>query len=424
MKRNHARLVGRRVLPALAAVAVALALSSAPTTRGDDWPQFRGPHSNNKVTGFTVPDAWPKTFTQKWKVKVGEGLASPALVGDKIYTFTRVGNDEVITCLEADTGKEVWKDKYAAEAVTGPAGGFPGPRSSPAVGEGKVCTFGVGGVVSCVDAATGTLVWRKETKGRPQFYTSQSPVIADGKCILDVGGPEARGGKGGKGGAGGGKGELTAFDLATGEAKWKLDGEAPSYGSPVVANIGDVKQIVVLTSANLIGVGLANGKLLWSVPFNQGRYQTATPVISGNTVICSGTAFTIEKAGDKFTVKEAWKGQAPHQYNTPVLKDGVIYGYMGMGRTTNIYAQDAKTGKTLWDVSPSAGECGSILDAGPVLIGLSSDMNLVVFKPDKAEFKEVAKYKVADTPTWAMPILAGKRIYVKDRDSLILWTIE
>jgi outer membrane protein assembly factor BamB len=249
-------------------------------------------------------------------------------------------------------------------------------------------------------------------------------VIADGKCILDVGGPEPRGGKGGKGGGGGGKGELTAFDLASGEAKWKVEGEAPSYGSPVVAALGGVKQVVVLTSQNLIGVGLADGKLLWSTPLNVGRFQTATPVIDGNTVICAGTAFTVEKSGDKFAVKEAWKGQAPHQYNTPVLKDGVIYGLMGSGRMTRVYAQDAKTGKTLWDTDTNRGECGAILDAGPVLVGLSSDMNLFVFRPDKAEYKEVATYKVADSPTWAMPILAGKRIYVKDRDSLILWSLE
>lgn len=405
-----------RVLPVL----VLLTSVLATTGRGDDWPQFRGPKSNNKVTGFIVPDAWPKSLTQKWKVSVGEGLASPALVGDKIYTFTRQGNDEVILCLEAATGKELWKDKYAAAKVTGPAGGFPGPRSSPSVGDGKVCTFGVAGVLSCLDANTGKLAWRKETQGKPAFYTSQSPVITDGKCIIDVGGPEPFG----KGKGGGSKGELTAFDLATGEAKWKVEGEAPSYGSPVVATIGDTKQIVVLTSQNLIGVGLADGKLLWSTPFAQGRYQTATPIIDGNTVICSGTAFTIEKSGEKFEAKQAWKGQAPHQYNTPVLKDGILYGLMGTGRNTKIYAQDARTGKTLWDNGAAAGECGSVLDAGPVLVELSSDMNLHVFKPDKDEYKEVAKYQVAESAPWAMPILAGKQIYVKDRDSLILWAVQ
>src|SRR5262249_1546418 len=123
--------------------------------RADDWPQWRGPHRDNKVTGFTEPKEGPKALTQKWKTKVGLGDASPVLVGDKLYVFTRQGGDEVIMCLDAGSGKELWQDKYAAQAVTGPGSGHPGPRSTPAVADGKVCTLGVGGVLSCLDAATG-----------------------------------------------------------------------------------------------------------------------------------------------------------------------------------------------------------------------------------------------------------------------------
>jgi outer membrane protein assembly factor BamB len=408
---------GNRFPPAVAATFVVVAsLGLARTSQGDDWPQFRGPYTDNTVTGFTVPSTWPASLKEKWKVPVGDGLAAPALVGDKIYTFTRQGGEEVTLCLEAATGKEVWKDSYAAEAVGGAAARFPvrGPRSSPAVRDGKVCTFGVSGVLSCLDAGSGKVVWRKTTKGRPTFYTSQSPVITEGLCILHVGGPEGPRGKG----------ELTAYELATGEVKWKWAGDAPSYGSPVVATLADTKQVVVLTSANLIGVALADGKLLWSTPLNQGRYQTATPIVMGNTVICTGVAFTIEKSGATFTTRQAWKGQAPHQYNTPVLKEGILYGLMGTGRTSTIYAQDATSGKVLWEDPVNRGEGGSILNAGSVLIGLGTDLNLVVFKPDKQEFKEVAKYKVGEGPAWAGPILAGKHIYIKDKDSLILWSLE
>src|SRR5437870_5750067 len=128
------------------------ALLGANGVRAQDWPQWRGPTRNNKVAGFTEPTTWPKELTKKWKVTVGVGESSPVLVGDKLYVFARQGGDEVTLCLDAATGKELWKDKYATAAVKGPAGGFPGPRSTPAVGEGKVCTLGVNGVVSCVDA--------------------------------------------------------------------------------------------------------------------------------------------------------------------------------------------------------------------------------------------------------------------------------
>jgi outer membrane protein assembly factor BamB len=393
---------------------------------GTDWPQFRGPTRDNKVVGFSAPATWPKELKKQWDVGVGDGVASPALVGDRVYTFTRVGDEEVVTCLNAETGKEVWKEKYKAEAVKGAAAGFTekftGPRSSPAVGGGKVCTLGVAGVVSCFDAATGKLAWQKETKGKPQFYTSTSPLIVDGKCIIHVG-SAAKGG--------GGMGELIAYELANGNEKWKWSGDGPGYGSPVVATIRGVKQVVEQTSSNLVGVGFEDGKLLWKTPLLVGNYQTGTPIIDGDVVICAGSAFTIEKSGDKFEAKPLWKERPPATYNTPVLKDGVLYGLAsaggggkGKGAATKLFAQDAKTGKELWQDSAARGECGAVLDTGNVLLLLSSDSNLVAFKPDKDEFKEVAKYKVADTPTYAMPIISGKRIYVKDRDSLTLWMLE
>src|SRR5207253_6521617 len=177
---------------------------------------------------FTEPTTWPKELTKKWKVTVGVGESSPVLVGDKLYVFARQGGDEVTLCLDAATGKELWKDKYATAAVKGPAGGFPGPRSTPAVGEGKVCTLGVNGVVSCVDALTGNVVWRKETEAKPMFYTSTSPLIADGKCIVYVG-------------------SLTAYDLTNGEAKWEWKGSGTPYGSPVLMTIDGVQQVVTPT---------------------------------------------------------------------------------------------------------------------------------------------------------------------------------
>jgi len=382
-----------------------------------DWPQWRGPNRDAKVTGFTVPATWPKALVKKWNVTVGEAVASPVLVGDRVFVFTRQDGDEVVTCLNAETGKEEWKSKYAADPVKGVAGGFKGsesfkgPRSTPAVGEGKVCTLGVSGVASCLDASNGKVVWRKNTKSRPQFYTSSSPLVVDGKCIAHVGSP--------------GDGRLIAYDLTSGEEKWKCPGDGPSYASPVVATLGGTRQVVVLTEGNLVGVGLADGKRLWQVAFSGGRYHTGTPIIDGDTVICMGTAFQVTKKGDAFTATQTWKGQAPATYNTPVLKDGLLYGLSGSGRgRTNLFCQDAKTGKVLWTDKTMRGECGEVLDAGSVLLALSSNSELLAFKPSKAGYEELARYKVADTPTWAYPIVDGNRVFVKDRNSVTLWVIE
>lgn len=387
-----------------------LALAFALEVRGDDWPQWRGPNRDAKATGFNVPSEWPKSLTKKWKTSVGEGVASASLAGDKLYVFTRQGGNEVISCLDAGTGKEVWQDKYPAESVNRPAQDFQGPRSTPAVGEGKVCTLGVGGTVSCLDAATGKIVWRKETKSKPRFSTSSSPIIVDGKCIAHVGSQ--------------GAGKLTAYDLASGEEKWKCKDDGPSYASPVLATIQDTKQVVVLTDKNLAGVALADGKLLWQTPL-KGQYNSGTPVVDGDMVICMGSAFKIEKKDDAFTAAKLWKDQSPHIYNTPVLKDGLLFGMMGRDRdSSKLFCQDAKTGAVLWTDKTSRGGCGEVVDAGSVLLALSSDSDLLVFKPSKTGYEEVAKYHVADSPTWGYPVIAGNRIFVKDKDSITLWTIE
>jgi len=268
-------------------------------------------------------------------------------------------------------------------------------------------------------------------------------LIVDGKCVVHTGtsGGFAKGG--GKGAPG--KGNLVAYDLASGQEKWNWKGDGPGYGSPIVATIHGVKQVIEQTDENLIGVNLESGELLWKTPLKVGRYQTGTPIINGDTVVCVGAAFTIEKTGDKFEAKQAWKERAPATYNTPVLKDNVLYGLADAGggggfgkgggggkgggkgggmKSTTLYAQDVKSGSELWANKTPRGECGAILDAGKVMLMLTSDGNLVAFQPNKEEYKEVAKYKVADTPAFAMPVIAGKRIYVKDVDSVTLWLLE
>ena len=376
-----------------------------------DWPQWRGPNRDGKAGAFTAPATFPKELTQKWKTTVGLGVATPALVGDKLYVFTRQGDDEVILCLNAADGKEVWKDKYAARAVTGAASRHPGPRSSPAVAEGKVVTFGVGGVLSCYDTA-GKLAWRNDTyKDVPTFFTASSPIIVDGVVIAQVGAKAT--------------GAIVALELATGKPKWACAGESPAYSSPVVMAVDGVKTIVAMTDAKVIGVAVADGKLLWQVPFAPaGRAQnTATPIIDGTTVIFSGMgrgtkAVTIEKQGDAYAAKDKWTNpKASTQYNTLVLKDGMLYGQSDAGA---LFCLDAKTGETAWIEAGQRGGFGAIVDAGSVVFSLPSGGELAVLKPDPKAYTEIAKYKTSATPTYATPVISGSRIFVKDQDALIL----
>ena len=402
----------------IVAAASWLILFSAGSMVAQDWPQWRGPQRDGKVSGFVAPEKWPTALTQKWKATVGSGDATPALVGDKLYVFARQGAEEITLCLNAADGKELWQNKYEAQAVTGAAARHPGPRSSPAVAAGKVVTLGVGGVVSCLDAATGKLLWRKDEfpKVVPRFFTSFSPIIVDGMAIAHVGGQ--------------GNGAIIAFDLATGDPKWKWTAEGPGYAPPALLTVDGVKQLATLTEKSVVGVGVADGKPLWQIPFApQGMaYNAATPIIDGQTVIYTGQsrgtkAVKIEKQGDGFAPKELWSNaELGVQFNTPVLKDGLLFGLSDKGL---FFCINAKTGETAWtDTTKRGGNFGAMLDAGSVILALPSTSELIAFKPADKEYVEVAKIKVADTPTYASPVIAGNKVFVKDNETVTLWTME
>src|SRR5262249_14370752 len=137
----------RTAIPRTRVIVVGVLLLAVGGICAQDWPQWRGPNRDAKATGFKAPENWPKELTQKWKVKVGSGVATPALVGDKLYVFSRDGENEVLRCLDAGNGNELWQEKYAEKFQAKADSGFPGPRASPAVANGKVVTLGVNGIL-------------------------------------------------------------------------------------------------------------------------------------------------------------------------------------------------------------------------------------------------------------------------------------
>jgi len=393
-------------------------LLCAAGARAQDWPQWRGAGGDARVAGFAVPAAWPAEFARQWQVAAGAGDATPALVGDRLYVFARQGDEEITLCLNAGDGTEVWRDKYAAAAVTGAAAQHPGPRGSPAVAEGKVVTLGVTGILSCLDAAGGKVIWRKdEFPGvYPRFFTGVSPLIVDGMAIAHLGGAN--------------NGALTAFDLASGEVKWKWAGEGPGYSTPAVLEAGGVKQLAAMTEKSVVGLALADGRLLWQMPFPVAgmAYNAATPIVNGDTVIITGQgrgtrAVKIVNEGGAFSAKELWANTAMAvQYNTPVLKDGYLYGLSERGY---LFCLDAATGETAWtDTARHGRNFAAIIDAGPVLLALPDTSTLIAYAPNHAAYTELAQIKIADKPTYAYPVLAGNRIFVKDQDTLTLWKVE
>jgi outer membrane protein assembly factor BamB len=195
--------------------------------------------------------------------------------------------------------------------------------------------------------------------------------------------------------------------------------------------VDGAKQLVAQSEKTLAGIAVADGKPLWQVPTPvEGRvYNSATPLVDGQTLMYTGQgkgtrAAKVEKQGDGFALKDLWTNdKAGTGYNTPVLKDGYLYGFSTSG---NFWCLDAKTGQEAWTDGASRDRSGfgSIVDAGAALVALPSSSELTVFKPSAKGYEELARIKVSAEATYAHPVLAGKRIYVKDKETLTAWTVE
>ena len=397
-------------------VIVSLIILGSVNLHSQEWPQFRGQGRDSKVTGFTTPSAWPAELSQQWKVTVGTGDATPLLSSGRLYLHTRQGDEEIVLCLDAATGREVWKSSYPVAPVTGPSASHPGPRSTPALSGGKIVTLGVSGIISCMDASTGKVVWRKENPSNavPQFFTGMSPLIEDNLCIVHTGTRE--------------KGEVLAIDLNSGNEKWKWSGDGPSYASPSVMSLAGKKMIVVQTESNLMGLDFADGKMLWNVSTlpQQRFYNCASPYINGDIIYFTGQgsgtrAVQVSKSGDNYAVKELWSNpQTGAKWTTPVLKNGFLFGFNDQRR---IYCINASTGQTAWVDETTNSDFATISDCGQVLVGFPSTANLIVFRPDGKTYSEIARYKVSETAVYAFPVFAGNNIYIKDAESLILYRV-
>lgn len=391
--------------------------ASTATSSIADWPQWRGPNRDGRVAGFTIPATWPKALQEQWKVTVGVGHSSPLLVGDKIFIFARQDEAEVLRCLDATTGKEVWKSALPVTYEMNPAatGHGKGPKSTPVFSNNRIYTFGINGTLSCHDAQTGKVLWRKEFARQypatsPLYGTAMSPVIENNLLIAHVGGHD--------------KGALTAFDAATGAVKWTYDADGPAYSSPIVVTLAGVRQVVTFTQKELVGVDAGSGKLLWKLAAKS-AYDTnsVTPVAYKDMLIFARedqgvTAIRLVKQGAALAAQEVWSNKENEMYmNSPVLQGNLLFG-LSVRKKGQFFCLDAETGKTLWQSPGRAGENAAILSAEKVLLLLTNDANLIVLQPSAKEYAPIAQYTVATSPTWAHPVVTGNRVLVKDETTL------
>lgn len=404
-------------------IVIALLLASAAVHQAQrapaDLTQWRGANRDGIVAGFTEPAAWPERLNQRWKIDIGLGYATPLVTGNRVYMFSRQGDDEVMSAIDADSGKVVWRTAYPApftmNSAATPHG--PGPKSTPVLSGGRLFAIGMTGVVTAFDAASGKQVWQKPASNPVPFYTSHSfsPMIEGATVIFHVGGHN--------------QGALTAYDVASGAVKWSWNGDGPGYGSPIVATLGGVRQIVTITQGKLVGVEAATGRLLWERAFvSPNNTNSITPVLYGQSVIVWGhggptTAVSVANRNNQWAVDTVWENaELPARMSNSVLSGDVLFGLSGRN-LGQYYAADAKTGKTLWLSEGRQATNVAMARAGNVLFSLENDGELVVLRASQTGFEPLRRYKVADADTWTQPAISGNRIFVKDVSTLTLWTL-
>jgi outer membrane protein assembly factor BamB len=383
-----------------------------------DWPQWRGPNRDGVVSSFRAPAAWPEMLTRQWRVDVGVGYATPLLVGDRAYTFTRQNDEEVMAALDARTGNVIWRSGYAVpfEPMRAAARHGAGPKSTPAFANGRLFSLGMTSIVTAFDAATGKQLWQKPaTKAQPMYHTAMSPIVERDMVIVHVGGP--------------GDAVLSALDAATGSVRWSWTGDSPAYGSPIVMDLAGARQLITFTHQFLIGLNVATGELLWRRPFRTPSDTTAqTPIGYGDTIIQNGrdngvTAFRVMQRAGAWTTEDMWQTKEVSLHMTNgVVVDGVLYGLSHLN-AGQYFALDLSNGYVLWRSDPRQAENAAMVTAGTTIFSLEDDAELVVLQANRQRLNVVRRYQVADSATWAQPAITQGRVYVKDVSSLALWAL-
>jgi outer membrane protein assembly factor BamB len=270
------------------AVLVACAAAAAAQRSPQDYPQWRGLNRDGAASAFTEPTTWPDTLTRKWKVDVGEGYATPLVVADTVYVFTRRNRTEVMTALRANTGKELWHTSYPAPyaPATPAAAHGVGPKATPLFHNGRLYSLGITGIVSAFDSSTGKLAWQTPAAAEhPSYGTAVSPVGDRNLVIVHPGN----------------HGPLTAFDANTGAVKW-AGNDRGAYASPIIVELGGIRQVVTMTEDSVLGVSLADGARLWEYPWTSRSTPSAiTPILYGETLIVSSLAMGVT------ALKPAWR---------------------------------------------------------------------------------------------------------------------
>ena len=375
------------------------------------WPGFRGASRDSVVAGTSVDPDWSGKAPQEiWRRPVGPGLGSFAFVGDRLCTQEQREEEEVVVCYDAATGEPVWIHAYEARFWEALAGA--GPRSTPTFHRGKLYTLGATGVLSALDASTGARTWSRdiaEDTGAtiPEWGFSSSPLVVDDLVVVHAAGaPDGR--------------AVVAYDVATGEERWRGAAPAASYSSPHLATIDGVRQIVMITGAGVFGLAVEDGASLWEHEWaaSGGGERCVQPALLEDGAILIGTfddgtrRLVVERDGSGgWSATEAWTSRGlKSYYNDMVVHRGTAYGF-----DRNILAAiDVTTGERAWKGGRYGNGQMLLLADQDLLLVLSEQGELALVSASTDGFRELGRVPALNGKTWNHPIVVEGVAYLRN----------
>lgn len=393
------------------ALAASVILCCAPSLKAApfDWYRWRGPDLNgiSKETGwqFEWPAEGPK---QLWKASVGTGFSSMAVSEGRVYTMGNQNGKESVWCLDAETGKEIWRHTYDAPLDPNLYEG--GPNATPAVDGKVVYTLSRKGHLFSFEAVTGKILWNKNVATElsaklPEWGLSGSPLVEGDLVVLNAG---THG---------------SAFDKKNGRLVWSTGKEATGFATPVPLDMGGQRCVAIFGAKALAALDVKTGRELWRFPWKTSYdINAADPIIAGDLIFVSSGYGTggglIRLTGGKPTA--VWQNKNMHnQLNSSVLIKGHLYGISGQsGHGGDLRCVELATGTLKWK-EPSAG-LGSLMAADGKLIVLGEKGELIIAEADPTAFKPISRAQVLGGRCWTAPVLSNGRIFCRNAQGTLV----
>jgi outer membrane protein assembly factor BamB len=375
-----------------------------------EWPQWRGPRRDGVAGDVGLPRDWLDAELKVcWRVPLGEGYATPLVVGDRVFTFGREGTSEVVQAHERATGRVRWRVAYPAKYEATDAKGVygDGPRSTPIVHGGRVFTFGINEVLHAIDAPNGRILWRIDFRRRfgtepPGYGAASSPLIF-GRLLLVPAGDR-----------------VVAVDWRSGSVVWRAKADS-FYASLITAELAGRPQIVAFTRYRLLGLDPHTGRRLWTHRYPS-PYGTniATPIVWNDRVVISsyhqGTrCLRVVERGGRVVIEPVWHTREFKAYLTsPVARGDHLFGLEEGGR---LFCVNLHDGRTEWSAGTFS-DFGTLALAGDHLLILSGYGELTAVEASSHGYRELGQRELAKSATWAPLVVAKGCLFVRDKKEL------